>query len=175
MRRLAATTCAALALSAVAATDIVAELSSRLERDGLEAVNAYVSGRWESVMGPLARKVEQCDAKAMQLALQLHRGTNAEATQAHAESLSLAVGRCPAKLLPLIPPSEIAQFCSVAGTVPESDLKREIDRRIRGIGANALLNASQNGRACVAAYKAEAQRAALGPWQTDSTNGRATH
>ena len=167
--------CAALSLSAVAATDIVAELRFRLERDGLQAVNSYLSAHWESAMEPLARKVEQCDAKAMQLALQLHRGTNAETAQAHGESLSLAVGRCPAKLLPLIPPSEVTQYCSVGGTIPDSRLNREIDRRIQGIVANAPLRASQNGRACVAAYKAEAQRSALGPWQTDSTNGRPTH
>ena len=163
-----------LCAAATAATDIVADLKSRLANDGLEAVNAYLSGHWESAMAPLSRKVERCDIQAMQLTLELHRGTNAETAQALGESLSLAVSRCPAKLLPLIPSSEVQQFCNVGGAVPESRVKREIARRVHRLSLNAPLSRSQNGLACITAYKEEARRAALGPWQTDSLNGRPT-
>jgi hypothetical protein len=172
VRQLTTIACTVLSLQAAAAANTVSDIAIRLERDGTVATNAYLSAHWESAMAAFSQAVERCDVKAMQLALQLRRGTNAETAQAHSESLSIAVGRCPVRLLPLVPVSEVAQFCSAANVVSESRVQSELTRRIRGIEANASLRASQNGRTCLSAYHEEARRAALGPWQSNDAIGR---
>jgi hypothetical protein len=140
-----------------AAAPLVVELQERLTKSDVAAVNAYLSANWETKMAPLGRLVRQCDADALRLSVRLLETTNLEALQGHVYSLELAMGRCPEKLLPIVPASHVKSLCAVdayAEMHPSSKLTAEIDRRVSGIRKLSRLAATANGSACLDAYAA---------------------
>jgi hypothetical protein len=174
MRMLTAISLVLTASSAFASADLIAELASRANREGPEGVNAYLSTHWEGAMLQLARRTASCEVPAVKLSVELHRGTNAEATQAHGESLREAVGRCPATVLRFANEHEVPSFCGLPESVPDSRIQAETAKRVTKLRSNSSLAASTKGKTCISAYQEALRRATLGPWQTDQHIGRPT-
>lgn len=144
----------------LAAEPLVVDLQRRLAGADVAAVNAYLSANWETKMARLGRLVRRCDVSALRLSTSLLETTNLEALQGHVHSLELAMGRCPEKLLPLVPPSHVKGLCAVdayAEMHPTSRLVVEIDRRVLQIRKARQLASSPNGQACLDAYAAARQ------------------
>lgn len=174
MRKLTAISLVVVASSAFASPDLIVELASRANREGPEGVNAYLSAHWEEAMSQLARRTAGCEVPAVKLSVELHRGTNAEATQAHGESLREAAGRCPATVLRFANEHEVPSLCGLPESVPDSRIETETAKRVRELRSNSSLAASTKGKACISAYREALSRARLGPWQTDQHIGRPT-
>lgn len=141
----------------VAGDFLVADLQGRLAIGDVAAVNAYLSANWETRMAALGRMVRRCDTDALHLSVRLLDTTNLEALQGHIFSLELAMGRCPEKLLPIVPASQVKSFCAVdafAEMHPSTNLAAEIDRRVLVIRKASSLAASPNGASCLDAYAA---------------------
>jgi hypothetical protein len=94
-----------------AADSLVVNLQERVTKSNVAAVNGYFAANWETKMAPLGRLVRQCDVGALRLSVRLLDTTNLEALQGHVYSLELAMGRCPEKLLPLVPESHVKSLC----------------------------------------------------------------
>ena len=171
MRNLAAALLLAMPTLAAPA-DIVASLSRRADAEGVESVNAYLSDHWESAMNALSEHVVACAPAAMSLALRLYRSHNVEATSAHAESLRQAMTNCPAKLLPIVPPDLVPTVCALPDSVTDAQFQAVGRHEVARLRADSSLAGSRNGRACIAAYEQQAQRAALGPWQSNDDKRR---
>lgn len=156
-----------IASSAVVAADpLVAELRHRLAiaRVGeanvylpADAPNAYLSANWETKMARLGRLVQRCDHQALALSVELLNTTNLEALGGLVYSLELAMGRCPERLLPIVPSAHIQSLCAVdayAEEHPTLKLAAELDRRVARLRKAGPLAATQKVIACMDAYAA---------------------
>ncbi len=145
----------------LARVPLIDELRSRLAKSDVAAVNAYLSANWETKMAQLGRLVQRCDQDALELSVDLLSTTNLEALQGHVYSLEVAMGKCPEKLIPMVPNAQIKSLCAVdaySETHPSARLVDEIDKRVKQIGKTKQLAASENGQACIDAYQAARQR-----------------
>lgn len=143
-----------------AAESVVADLQRRLTTSDVSTVNAYLSANWETKMKPLGNLVQHCDLRALKLGASLLQTTNLEALQGHVYFLELAMGKCPEKLLPLVPLVHIKSLCAVdayADSHPASKLVDELDRRIQHIRTKSSLATSTAGKTCLDAYEAARQ------------------
>jgi hypothetical protein len=148
---------AILSGSTLAADALVAELEQRLARVGVESVNDYLSSHPDSVLSRLNRKTASCELQAVSLAVRLARGVNAQAVQAHEESLRTATGRCARFVLALVSAAEIPRVCASQAAWGAAQTARELRRRIADIEADKLLRGTVQGQACRAAYLYELQ------------------
>lgn len=136
----------------------VPELEQRLERAGVEAVNAHLTqAQGAAAMTALNRLAGACDLSAVSLAVRLSRSRNASASRAHVQSLRAATGRCPGFVLALATQPEIPRFCGSLASWSAVQTARELRRRTAEIDADATLRSSRRGQACRAAYQYELQ------------------
>jgi hypothetical protein len=141
----------------VVASPLVSDLRVRLAKGDVAAVNSYLSSNWNTKMAELGRMVRRCNADSLRLSVELLETTNLEALQGHIFNLELAMGRCPEKLLPLIPLVHVNSVCAVDAyteTHPSTQLSREIKRRMTAIRETKWRTASPAVAACLDAYAA---------------------
>jgi len=145
-----------LAAALAGAADLVADLQGRLSREGVDAVNAYLSTQWESKMLPLGRMTERCEPRALRLTIALLDTRNAEALEAHGASLELAMGHCPERLLPQVPLSFVSRVCSVDSFEDQGTGQKgpqELERRIAHLESARTLASTERGVVCLATYR----------------------
>ena len=148
--------------SAVFAIDpMIADLKARLAKADADVVNAYLDDHFETKVTRLRHLILRCDPDALSLTVSLLNSSNATATQGNSAMLELAMGKCPEKLLPIVPLARVRTLCAVdafaetkPGLVPPAALLKEIDRRVGYLRMRGLLATSENGRACLDAYSA---------------------
>jgi hypothetical protein len=141
-----------LSWPALAADPLVADLDQRLASAGVESVNDYLSAHPEAALPRFNRMTASCELHAVSLALRLARGANAQAVQAHEESLRAASGRCTRFVLALASAAEVPRVCASQAAWGAAQTARELRRRIADIDADKLLRATAQGQACQAAY-----------------------
>ncbi len=146
----------------MAADALVAELDQRWAADGVEKVNAYLIAHEAAALNPLRHSTARCELGAVSLSVRLARGDDRRATDAHAESLRIALGRCTGFVLALLALHEVPRFCSSSASWTIMQTVRELRRRMRSIEADAVLRASPRGKACSAAYLHELQTTRVG-------------
>lgn len=147
--------CAAAAIlpwPALALDALVAELEQRLASTGVESVNDHLSAHPGSVLARFNRSTASCELQAVSLAVRLARGANAQAVQAHEESLRAATGRCARFVLALVSAAEVPKVCASQPFWGAAQTARELRRRIADIDADRLLRGTEPGQACRAAY-----------------------
>jgi hypothetical protein len=150
---------ATLAVTTRASADdtLVADVEQQLALSGVDQANRYLNAAGPTKMRALNRKTSECELGAVTLAVGLSRGSVAQATQAHVEALRVASGRCVRFVLALAAPAEIPRYCASLDAWTPGQTARELRRRIAAIDADALLSATQSGKACRAAYTHELQ------------------
>ena len=111
-------------------------------------------------MPRLRTLVLDCDPEALALTVKLLNSSNASATHGNSAMLELAMGRCPERLLPMVPTARVRGLCAVEafadnrpGEAAPTRLLEEIDRRVRYLRAREVVANSENGRGCLAAYE----------------------
>jgi len=145
---------------ALASDRFIGELQRKLDSSDANSVNAYLSEHWETANARLANLTQRCNPDALRLSLQLLNTSNLEALGGHHFSLQVAMGRCPGKLLPLVPDAYIADLCSVGAfvqTAPQKDARKEIERRLQGLRRLDGLYKSAKGQSCAGAYSVQKQ------------------
>jgi hypothetical protein len=148
---------AILPVVAAASEALVPELEQRLAKGGADAVNAYLVANASSALVPFGQRAAACELKAVSLAMQLSRSSNAKATQVHTEAIRVALGNCTAFVLALAMPQEVSKFCASVPSWTVGHTVRELRRRMAAIEADVVLRTSQNGKACRGAYLHELQ------------------
>jgi hypothetical protein len=153
-----------LAASAMAqAPDLVDELAQRLARGGSRQVNAHLKSNWSSKMVPLYQRTADCDFEAIDLTMNLNRGAaDRRVAQAFVDSLRLATGKCISFVLERITAEEVPIYCRSIASWTAMQTNRELRRRIASIESDALLRASEQGKACHAAYWHELRNTRVG-------------
>ncbi|WP_157522329.1 hypothetical protein [Mitsuaria sp. 7] len=136
------------------------QLNSRLERTGADAVNSYIDDNFEKMVPRLRELVRRCDPDALALTIKLLNSTNASATQGNAAMLEIAMGRCPERLLPMVPTTRVKGLCAVEafadnqpGGANPAQLIREIDRRTRSLRSRGAVANSEKGKICLEGYE----------------------
>ena len=142
---------AALAAPAFASEALLARLEQRLRTDGVETLNAYLGAR-PFDMGALNQGAADCHPQAIDLAAKLGRSTNAAANKLHNESLRIAAGGCAEYVLSRLSLNEVPKICTAVSSWTVTQMARELRRRIQEIEGNESLRASEQGKACSAAY-----------------------
>jgi hypothetical protein len=136
------------------------ELKLRLDREGPDAVNAYLDTETGWKEGKhLFRLATGCQVDAMRIVLRLMDSTNASATKGNSDVLELAMGRCPEQLLPMTPLTLVPQLCSVQAwsefkpkLSTDSQKVAEIDRRTVRLRTNTVLARVAQRETCLEAY-----------------------
>lgn len=149
---LALGTFAVLPTAAAEDDTLVPDLEQRLADGDAVKVNAYLKSHWAQAMEPLNRRTARCDLQAVSLAIRLDRSGDAQARQAHNESLRAAVGACTSFVLALSSLEEIPRYCGSVSSWSLSQTARELRRRIAAIESDEVLRSSPRGKACRAAY-----------------------
>jgi hypothetical protein len=138
-----------------AADSLASELEQRLERSGVDSVNAYLVAHWDGAMLPLNQKVAACELQAVSLAIRLSRSADQRAVPAHVDSLRAASGQCARFVVATVMPDEIPRYCASIDAWSAARMARELRRRIADIDADPLLRSGPRGQACRAAYDHE--------------------
>jgi hypothetical protein len=145
---------------AMAMDPIIRQLNTRLEQTDTDAVNSYIDDNFEKVVPRLRKLVTGCDPDALALTIKLLNSSNASATQGKAGMLELAMGRCPERLLRMVPTVRVKGLCAVeafadnhGGTLAPAQLIKEIDRRIRYLRSRDAVANSERGKICLEGYE----------------------
>ena len=147
----------------MASQALVVELEQRLDREGVDEVNASLGSPTSASMLSLNERTAACDLQAVSLSAQLARGSGSKAViDAHRESLRVAVGSCTGFVLALHSPKELPRVCASVASWTVSQMARELRRRIKRIEGDALLRTSPRGKACRAAYLDELNNTRVG-------------
>jgi hypothetical protein len=149
----------------MASQALVAELMQRLDREGVDEVNALLGSPTSASMLSLSESTAACDLQAVSLSAQLARGSGSGSkavVDAHRESLRAAVGSCTGFVLALHSPKELPRVCASVASWTVSQMARELRRRIKRIEGDALLSTSPRGKACRAAYLYELNNTRVG-------------
>jgi len=142
-----------LPCAAFAADAFVAEIEQRLASMGADSVNAHLSAPENAaLLARLHRQTASCELHAVSLTVQLARGTNATAVQAHEDALRAATGRCARFVLALVSASDVPKVCASQAAWGAAQTARELRRRMADIDADKLLRSTAQGQACRAAY-----------------------
>jgi len=150
-----------LPAAAMPAGEPVAPLEQRLRTEGVEGVNAYLSGR-AAIMADLNQRTADCDTQAIGLSVKLSRGKNSKTTDSHREALRIAVGTCTENVLSLLSLNEVPKICAAASSWTMVQTARELRRRMRAIETDAALRSTELGKACGAAYLYELENTRVG-------------
>src|SRR5262245_60872755 len=127
MLRAFASLLAAAALPAFATTEtLVPDLEQRFASGGAARVNAYLASNWSTAMVPFNRKTEECELRAVSLAIRLNRGADAKTGRAHSDSLREAVGHCTTYVLAFATAQEIPKYCSSVASWTVMQTVREL-------------------------------------------------
>lgn len=152
---------AVLPLSGFASEAFIASLEKRVRTDGVEAVNAYLAARPRD-LGALHQGAADCMPQAVDLTARLGRGTQASANKLHVEALRIAAGGCADYVLSRLAAGEVPRVCAPVSTWTVTQTARELRRRIQEIEGDPRLSASENGKACSAAYLFALQNTRVG-------------
>ena len=158
---LAVTLCLFLPASAVAVDALGADVTQRLERDGVERANAWLSGAPQA-MAALNQRTADCEPVAVGLAVRLSRTKSAKAARLHQESLRVAVGACTELVLSQLSASEVPRICAAASAWTITQTARELRRRIAQLEIDEGGGATERGKACHAAYVHELHHTRVG-------------
>jgi hypothetical protein len=150
-----------LPLAAVSSEALVADMEQRLRQGGADAANAHLSER-PFELALLHRDTEACVLRNVSLVVELSRGRRTRTTDAHADALRGALGRCTGFVLALLSPTEVPRLCSSAPSWTIMQTVRELRRRMRIIEADAVLRTSHRGKACSAACLYELKNTRVG-------------
>ena len=145
----AAMVAAGLSAPAMAFDPVMAELEQRLRQQGVEAVNdhlALASSAFDLAL--LHRDTEACAPRAVGLTVELSRGSRSKTTEAHADSLRTALGRCTRLVLSLVSAADVPKVCASVASWTIMQTVRELRRRMRLIEADETLRTSPRGKAC---------------------------
>jgi hypothetical protein len=148
---------AAPCLASNASDALLEDLNRRLTAEGIAGVNTYLSANWETKMSELGDLTRRCDARALLLSITLLETTNAEALLGHTYSLEIAMGRCPERLLPLVSAAHVPMLCDIVTyeeAHPNSNVLKEIDRRVARLQGLKGIAPPANWSACVESYRA---------------------
>jgi hypothetical protein len=154
--------CLLVAPAQAQAPDLVADLEQRYARSGSRQVTAYLRSNWSSAMVPLYQRTADCAFEAVGLSMKLNRDAHPRVSPALSDSLRLATGKCMSFVLELATPDEIPKYCRSVPSWGAMQTVRELRRRIALIESDALLFASDNGKACHAAYWYELRNSRAG-------------
>jgi hypothetical protein len=148
-------------LAALSAEPLVADLERRLQQAGADVVNDHLGDR-PFELALLHRDTETCDLRTVSLVVELSRGRRNKTTDAHADALRTALGRCTGFVLALLAPREVPKFCASVASWTIMQTVRELRRRMRIIEADEVLRTSRRGKDCSAACLYELKNTRVG-------------